>query len=114
LKGRVLRMEPKADSITEEILAKITFDQQPEPLPSVGELAEITVSLPALPPVPSLPNAAIRRYDGKVGSWQIVNGKLLFSQIKTGVSDLDGYVQMREGLKTGDQVVVYSEKNLTA
>lgn len=33
LKGRVLRTEPKADAVTEETLAKVTFDDQPEPLP---------------------------------------------------------------------------------
>ena len=36
LKGRVLRTEPKADAVTEETLAKVTFDDPPEPLPPVG------------------------------------------------------------------------------
>ncbi len=43
--GRVLRVEPLADAVTEEMLAKVVFDQLPEPLPPVGELAEVTVSL---------------------------------------------------------------------
>lgn len=114
LKGRVLRVEPKADAVTEETLAKVTFDNKPEPLPPVGELAEVTVDLPALPAAPLIPNAAVQREGDKVGVWQIVDGDLHFSPVKLGASDLNGYVQVREGLKNGDQVVTYSEKALTA
>jgi RND family efflux transporter MFP subunit len=114
LQGRVLRVEPKADAITEETLAKVTFDNKPEPLPPVGELAEVTVDLPALPAAPLIPNAAVRRDGDKVGVWQIVDGDLRFSPVKLGASDLNGYVQVREGLNNGDQVVTYSEKALTA
>lgn len=114
LKGRVLRVEPKADAVTEETLAKVTFDNKPEPLPPVGELAEVTVDLPALPAAPLIPNAAVQREGDKVGVWQIVDDDLHFSPVKLGTSDLNGYVQVREGLKNGDQVVTYSEKALTA
>lgn len=114
LKGRVLRVEPKADAVTEETLAKVTFDNKPEPLPPVGELAEVTVDLPALPAAPLIPNAAVKREGDKVGVWQIVDGDLHFSPVKLGASDLNGYVQVREGLKNGDQIVTYSEKALTA
>ena len=114
LKGRVLRVEPKADAVTEETLAKVTFDNKPEPLPPVGELAEVTVDLPALPAAPLIPNAAVQREGDKVGVWQIVDADLHFSPVKLGTSDLNGYVQVREGLKNGDQVVIYSEKALTA
>lgn len=114
LQGRVLRVEPKADAVTEETLAKVTFDNKPEPLPPVGELAEVTVDLPALPAAPLIPNAAVRRDGDKVGVWQIVDGDLRFSPVKLGASDLNGYVQVREGLNNGDQVVTYSEKALTA
>lgn len=113
LKGRVLRVEPKADAVTEETLAKVTFDNKPEPLPPVGELAEVTVDLPALPAAPLIPNAAVQREGDKVGVWQIVDDDLNFSPVKLGTSDLNGYVQVREGLKNGDQVVIYSEKALT-
>ncbi len=114
LQGRVLRVEPKADAVTEETLAKVTFDNKPEPLPPVGELAEVTVDLPALPAAPLIPNAAVRRDGDKVGVWQIMDGDLRFSPVKLGASDLNGYVQVREGLNNGDQVVTYSEKALTA
>lgn len=113
LNGHVLRVEPKADAVTEETLAKVIFDNQPEPLPPVGELAEVTVDLPALPAAPVILNPAVRREGDKLGVWQIVDGDLHFTPVKLGVSDLDGCVQVREGLKNGDQVVIYSEKTLT-
>jgi len=113
LSGQVLRVELKADTVTEEVLAKVIFDTKPEALPPVGELAEVTVDLPALPSAPVIPNAAIRREGDKMGVWQIVDGNLHFTLVKLGANDLDGRVQIHEGLKIGDQVVVYSEKALT-
>lgn len=113
LKGHVLRVEPKADAVTEEMLAKVSFDTQPESLPPVGELAEVTVDLPALPADPVIPNAALHRENDQMGVWQVVEGNLHFTPVTLGASDLDGHVQIREGLKNGDQIVVYSEKALT-
>jgi RND family efflux transporter MFP subunit len=113
LSGQVLRVELKADTVTEEVLAKVIFDTKPEALPPVGELAEVTVDLPALPSAPVIPNAAIRREGDKMGVWQIVDGNLHFTLVKLGANDLDGRVQIHEGLNIGDQVVVYSEKALS-
>jgi RND family efflux transporter MFP subunit len=111
--GRVLRVEPMADAVTEETLAKVVFDQLPEPLPPVGELAEVTVLLPPLPAAPVIPNAAIRQINGSLGVWQIINDDLRFTPVLLGRGDLEGYVQVREGIKAGDQVVVYSANTLT-
>ncbi len=60
-----------------------------------------------------IPNAAIQREGDEMGVWQIVEGELHFTPVKLGASDLDGRVQVREGLEHGDQVVAYSEKALT-
>ncbi len=111
--GEVLRIEPIADQVTEETLAKITFTQIPKPLPSLGELAEVTVNLPALPSSPTIPNAAIKRIDGHLGVWKVVDGDLKFTPVTLGVASLDGYVQIQEGIDPGDQIVVYSAKTLT-
>ena len=113
LAGRVLRVEPLADSVTEETLAKVVFNTLPEPLPPLGELAEVTIDLPALAAQPVLPNAAVQRVDGKTGVWHWANGELQFTPVTLGVADLDGHVQVLNGLNAGDQVVVYSEKPLT-
>lgn len=110
--GRVLRVEPLADAVTEETLAKVVFDRLPEPLPPIGELTEVTVALPALPARPTLPNAAIQSTDEKLGVWQVKNGDLLFTPVTLGASDMDGQVQVIEGLQVSDRVVVYSAQAL--
>lgn len=112
--GRVLRVEPLADTVTEESLAKIVFDAPLTPLPPVGELAEVTVLLPTLPAAPTIPNAAIRTLDGKRGVWKLTDGDLEFVAVQLGRSDLDGNVTVEKGLSAGDQIVVFSEKALTA
>ena len=114
LSGQVERVEWLADAVTEETLAKVVFDTQPESLPPLGELAEVTVNLPALPAAPTLANAALRRLGEQTGVWKLVDGDLQFVPVKLGASDLNGRVQVREGVAVGDQVVTYSEKTLTA
>ena len=113
LSGRVLRVEPRADAVTEETLAKIVFDALPTPLPPLGELAEVTVQLGKLPAAPAIPNAAIRTVNGQRGVWKLADGDLVFTPVTLGRSNLDGVVQVVKGLSAGDQVVVYSEKPLS-
>ncbi|MBB5349762.1 efflux RND transporter periplasmic adaptor subunit [Desulfoprunum benzoelyticum] len=110
--GRVLRVEPLADAVTEETLAKAVFDELPQPLPPLGELAEVTVDLPPLAAGPVVPNAAIQRLDGQLGVWRVSDGDLRFTPVTMGVADLDGYVQVRDGLEVDDEIVVYSANTL--
>ncbi|MBI1425376.1 MAG: efflux RND transporter periplasmic adaptor subunit [Gammaproteobacteria bacterium] len=113
LSGHVLRVEPVADAVTEETLVKIVFDDIPQPLPPLGELADVTVALPALPAQAAIPNASLQRVDGKTGVWQVSSGRLHFHAVRVLANDLDGVVQV-EGLASGDQVVVYSQRTLSA
>lgn len=110
--GSVLRVEPLADAVTEETLVKVVFDQIPDPLPPVGELAEVTITLPTLAAAPVIPNAAIHHINGRLGVWQFINGDLRFTLVSLGITDLEGRVQVLDGLKIGDQVVAYSENAL--
>ncbi len=114
LAGRVLRVEPLADAITEETLAKVVFDKLPVPLPPIGELAEVTIVLPALTAKPTIPNASLVRVAGELGVWALEGStsKILFKHVKAGAADLEGNVQILEGLQAGDRVVVYSQKPL--
>ncbi|HJW56827.1 MAG TPA: efflux RND transporter periplasmic adaptor subunit [Burkholderiaceae bacterium] len=114
LVGRISRTEPHADTITEEVLAKVEFQPLPQALPPIGELAEITVALTPRKPMPVVPNASVQRVNGQLGVWIIDNGDLRFVAIKTGAADLEGRVQVLEGLKGGERVVVYSQKPLDA
>jgi RND family efflux transporter MFP subunit len=112
LSGRVLRLEPLADAVTEEMLAKVVFDQLPNPLPPLGELAEVTIDLPPLAKGPVIPNAALQRRDNGLGVWLLTNGELRFTPVTLGGADLDGLVQVRDGLKAGDRIIEYSAQAL--
>lgn len=112
--GHVLRIEPQADAVTEETLAKIVFDAPPSPLPPVGELAEVTVLLPELPAAPTIPNAAIRTVHGERGVWKIADGRLEFAPVAPGRFDLDGLMHIEKGVAAGERLVVYSEAGLSA
>jgi RND family efflux transporter MFP subunit len=114
LQGRVARVEPRADAVTEETMAKVAFMSTLDPVPPLGELAEVTVSLPATATTPVIPNAAVQRVDGRAGVWRIERGDLRFTPVTLGASDLDGNVQVRSGIGEGDRIVVYSAKALSA
>jgi multidrug efflux pump subunit AcrA (membrane-fusion protein) len=106
-------VEVLADSVTEENLGKVAFDSLPEPLPPIGELAEVTIALPELPASPVVPNASIQTISGKAGVWKVEDGKIHFVSVRVGASDLDGSIQVLEGLQVGDQVVAHSASRLT-
>ncbi len=113
LPGQVARVESVSDSVTEERLAQVGFDRLPAGLP-IGELAEVTVSLPATATAPVVPNASIRSQGGQAGVWRIDGSALRFAPVRLGQAGLDGRVQVLHGLQAGDTVVVYSEKELGA
>jgi HlyD family secretion protein len=124
--GQVARLELLADNVTEERIAQVAFDPLPAlvmpsagdtvrpPLrASVGEMAEVTLLLPATKRLPWVPNASIQRYEGQAGVWQPQSGKVVFTPVQLGGRSLDGRVQVLQGLAEGDEVVVYSQKALS-
>ena len=116
LAGQVARVELLADSVTEERIAQVSFDAAPTGAgwgASVGELAEVTLQLTQTESSLVLPNASIQRVQGQTGVWRLEGGKPAFAAVRLGTSDLSGQVQILEGLKADDTVVVYSQKALT-
>jgi HlyD family secretion protein len=109
--GKVVRVEPISDSVTEERIAQVAFDLMPQGV-STGEMAEVTLRLPAIHDALLIPNAALRYRGAQAGVWQREDGHLRFVPLKTGAEGLDGKVQIIEGLKANDEVVVYSERDL--
>jgi len=112
LPGTVARVELLADSVTEERIAQVAFDA-PATGVSVGEMAEVTLQLPATAPALLLPNAAIQQQQGQSGVWRIQDGKPAFAPVQLGLRSLDGQVQVLKGLTDADQVVLYSQKALS-
>lgn len=113
LKGTVLRVEPLADAQTEELLAKISFEPASR-MPPIGELAEVTVGLPALAKALAVPNAAVHRVDGNLGVWALRGGDPEFVPVALGAEDADGWVQVLTGLKSGDRVILHSARPLSS
>jgi HlyD family secretion protein len=113
MSGEVARIELLADSVTEERIAQVAFDAPHAGL-SVGEMAEVTLQLPATAPALLLPNASIQRQNGQAGVWRVKDGKPEFAPVQLGTQSLDGQVQVLKGLTKSDQVVVYSQKALSS
>jgi HlyD family secretion protein len=113
LRGKVVRLEMLSDSVTEERVAQVAFDSIPADV-SLGELAEVTLTLPASRSGLLLPNASIKQQGGKTGVWVHDDGALRFVAVAPGASSLDGKVLVLAGLQAGERVVVHSEKELLA
>lgn len=123
--GQVARVELLADAVTEERIAQVVFNPptasgSPEAasgttlVASVGEMAEVTLQLPETTTTLLLPNASIQRQQGQTGVWRLDDGKPVFAPVRLGTSSLSGQVQVLDGLKAGDTVVVFSQKAVTA
>ena len=112
LAGQVARLESVSDSVTEERVAQISFNTLPVGV-SLGELAEVTVSLPTTAQGLVVSNASVKRQGDQVGVWLADGSGLRFAPLRLGQTGLDGRVQVLSGLQAGDPVVVYSEKELS-
>jgi HlyD family secretion protein len=113
ISGTVARVELLGDSVTEERIAQLAFDKAPLGM-SVGEMAEATIQLPSISQSLLIPTASIQRQGGATGVWRMDSGKPVFVPVKLGATSLDGQTQILDGLKSGDEVVVYSQKPLSA
>ncbi len=113
LAGQVARLELQSDSVTEERIAQISLREPPGGL-SLGELAEVSITLPTATRTLVVPNASLHRQGEHTGVWLAQDSGLRFAPLTLGLTGLDGQVQVLSGLTEGDPVVVYSEQELTA
>ncbi|MDO8931233.1 MAG: efflux RND transporter periplasmic adaptor subunit [Rhodocyclaceae bacterium] len=111
LPGKVARIEVNSDSVAEERIVDIAFDNPPLDL-SVGELTEVTIQLPPVTAALSLPAAAIRHGQQRPGVWRNIDGKATFVPVRIGAQTLEGRIQVLDGLARGDEVVLHSTTEL--
>ncbi len=108
--GRIARIEPTADSLTEELNAKVTLD--PGQLgaaglqPSLGELCELRVALAAAPGALTLPALSLRQHQGRLGVWLVGDRGVVFAPLQLGRSDGEGRVEVFGGLAAQAKVLL--------
>lgn len=100
LAGRVARVETVSDSVTEERVAQVVFDRLPASM-AIGELAEVTVSLPASAPGLVVSNASLRQLGDQTGLWRLESGSPRFVPVIPGAAGLDGRVLVTPRPRTG-------------
>ena len=111
LAGRVDRVDWIGDAVTEERIANVVFDSAPTDI-AIGELAEVTLRLPAIGKALAIPAAALQRQGSQSGIWQPAKSRARFVPVTVGVMSADGWVEIHRGLSGGDTVIVHSDKAL--
>jgi RND family efflux transporter MFP subunit len=109
--GKVARVDRVSDAVTEERIVNITLDM---PDASLGEYAEVTIALPVMKQVRSIPSAAVKTVSGQTGVWVLQDGEVRFKPVQIGLATLDGRSQVLDGLADGDTVVVHSQQPMRA
>ncbi|MBK8524318.1 MAG: efflux RND transporter periplasmic adaptor subunit [Betaproteobacteria bacterium] len=112
LPGKVVRIEPLSDSVTEERITLVAFEQIPAGL-TIGEMAEVTVQTAAGQSGLTVPNAAIKQTPQGAAVWKLEDGRPILVAVKLGSASLDGFVQLVAGLASGDEIIVHSERELS-
>jgi multidrug efflux pump subunit AcrA (membrane-fusion protein) len=79
---------------------------------SLGEYAEVTIVLPVMKQVRSIPSAAVKTVSGQTGVWILQDGEVRFRPVRIGLATLDGRSQILEGLDDGETVIVHSQQSL--
>jgi HlyD family secretion protein len=111
ISGKVARVDMVSDAVTEERIVNVSIATQTV---GIGEYAEVTLKLPALNNIRSIPSAAVKRVDKQNGVWVLQDGKVQFKPVKIGLATMDGHTQILDGLGNDDMVIVYSQQPLRA
>jgi RND family efflux transporter MFP subunit len=104
LAGRVARIQRESDRVTEQLAVDITFDERPPRL-TLGEQAEAIIR-PAAHRAVAVPAAALVRTPDGPGVWTVRDGRLHFRAARFGLVDADGWLEVLDGLRLGEQVVL--------
>jgi len=104
LTGRVARVQRESDRVTEQLAVDIGFVEQPPRL-TLGEQAEAIIR-PAPHRAVAVPVASLVRTPDGPGVWMVVDGRLRFRPARFGLVDADGWVEVIQGLRPGEQAVL--------
>ena len=105
LRGHVARIQRESDRVTEQLAVDIALDER-APRLILGEQAEALIRLPAVPGALVVPLAAVVRHPEGLGVLVVTDGRLHFRMVRFGAADPGGWIQVLDGLRPGEQVVV--------
>ena len=111
ISGKVVRVEMLSDSVAEERIAQIEMTNAPEAI-SIGEMAEVTLQLAPSESTLILPNVSIKQKGSTTGVWLLQDDKPHFAPVQIGQTGLNGQVAILSGLKSGDEVILYSDTEI--
>lgn len=104
--GRVERINPMTESGSRSITVYLSVPN-PDGALKGGMFGEGTLALDNAAPAPAVPSAAVRNEAGVPYVLVLADGKLQRREVSLGQSSQEqGPVEVREGLKPGDQVVL--------
>lgn len=109
LAGVVERVDLISDAVTEERIVNVSAAGINA---SIGEQAEVTITLPALEKSRSISTAAIKRINQQDGVWLLQSNHARFKPVTLGIATLDGRTQILGGLTDSDEVIVYSQQEM--
>jgi RND family efflux transporter MFP subunit len=104
--GRVVRIAPTTQPGTRSVPVYIALDNR-DPSVRAGLFAQGSLAVESRDGVLALPAAAIRDAGARLFVYAIDDGRLVERDIRLGMrDDASGTVEVREGLRTGERVVV--------
>lgn len=104
--GSVWRINPVAESGSRSIMIYLSVPNTDGALKG-GMFAQGELVLDAGEPVPAIPRGGVHSEGGESYAWIVVDGKVERRAITPGLSAPEvGMVEIREGLKPGEQVIV--------
>jgi HlyD family secretion protein len=105
LPGRIVRIRRESDRVTEQLAVDIAFEERPPRL-TLGEQAEATIRSQGQQGAVALPLAALIRTPDGPAAFAVKNGRLQFRTLRIGVADPAGWVQVLDGFRAGEDVVL--------
>lgn len=103
--GQVARLGHQSDRVTEELEVDVAFN---EPLKHfrLGEQSDVYIVTEMKKDAPSLPSAAVVNKDKQRGVWVVMDGKLRFKPVTTGIADRRNLTEIISGLDGGEQIAL--------
>jgi RND family efflux transporter MFP subunit len=107
--GRIVRLSPEVDRVTEEREVDLALDSLP-PETFLGARADVFIETNRKPDVLMIPLSALISQDGKTGVYVVATGKARWQAVQVGLKSRE-QAEVVSGLKEDDPVIQLSSQN---